>query len=165
MEVMMPTSRDELIRGLELLIQEGRRLSADMRPEQLETVVDVDGWNGREMFAHVAGIGAMVQPMVSGIASAPAGADPIGGVDIDQLNAGIVSQRAGVSAQALAEELEKNYRGVIEFVRGAPEDLLNKTANARGYKDTPVSDLINRMVVLHGLAHIYSVYSSVFWST
>ncbi|HLB23949.1 MAG TPA: maleylpyruvate isomerase N-terminal domain-containing protein [Dehalococcoidia bacterium] len=157
-------SKEELIKGLELLIQEGERLANSLTAAELEKVVDVDGWKGKEMFAHVAGIGAMVAPMVTGIANAAPGSDAIGGVDIDQLNAGIVSQRAGKSAQDLADELATNYRAVIEFVRNAPDDLLNKKATARGYKDVAVSDLVNRMVVLHGLAHIYSVYSSVFWA-
>lgn len=163
-EGLIVASKDELIQGLELLIREGRRVAADLSPAQLETVVDVDGWKGKEMFAHVAGIGAMVAPMVTGIANAAPGTDAIGGIDIDQLNAGIVAQRAALGADALAEELEKNYRAVIEFLRNAPDDLLSRTATARGYKDIPVSDLVNRMVVLHGLAHIYSVYSSVFWA-
>jgi hypothetical protein len=28
--------------------------------------------------------------------------------------------------------------------------------------DVPVSDLIDRLVVLHGLAHIYSAYAATF---
>ena len=28
----------------------------------------------------------------------------------------------------------------------------------------PLGDLMMRMVILHGLAHIYSVYSSVFYA-
>ncbi len=157
-------SRDELIQGLELLIQEGTRLADSLSAAQLEAVVDVDGWKGKEMFAHVAGVGAMVAPMVTGLANAAPGTDTFGAIDIDQLNAGVVTQRASKTARELADELAANYRAVIDFVRNAPDDLLDKKATARGYKDVPVSDLVNRMVVLHGLAHIYSVYASVFWS-
>ena len=70
----------------------------------------------------------------------------------------------GETAQELADELATNYRAVIEFVRSAPDELLNKKMTARGYRDVPASDIMNRMVVLHGLAHIYSVYASVFMS-
>jgi hypothetical protein len=158
------TSREELIQGLELLIQEGRRVAADLTAEQLEKAVDVDGWKGREMFAHVAGVGGMVAPMVTGLSNAPAGTDALAAIDIDQLNAALVAQRAGKTPHELADELAANYRAVIDFVRTAPDDLLNRKATARGYTDVPVSDLVNRMAVLHGLAHIYSVYASVFWS-
>lgn len=157
-------TREELIEGIERLIQEGKRVAADLTPEQLEKAVDVDGWKGKEMFAHVAGVGAMVAPMMTGLSNAPAGTDTFAAIDIDQINAGIVAQRANKTAQELADELATNYRAVIEFVRNAPDELLNKRMTARGYKDVPASDIMNRMVVLHGLAHIYSVYASVFMS-
>jgi hypothetical protein len=158
-------TREELIAGIETLIQEGKRLAGDLTADELANAVDIDGWKGLEAFAHVAGVGTMVQPMVGGIASAPAGADAFGAIDIDQINAGIVGARAGKTAADLAAEIETNYRAVIEFIKTAPDETLNRTANVQGYKDVPISDLLNRMVVLHGLAHIYSVYASVFNST
>jgi mycothiol maleylpyruvate isomerase-like protein len=154
-------SKNEIVIGIEQLIQEGRRLCDALTEDQWALVVDLDGWKSKEVLAHVAGIGSMVAPMVGGLSNAPAGADALGSIDIDQLNAGIVGARTGKSAKELADELETSYRGVIEFVRGAPDDLLAKPVTARGYKDVPVSDILVRMVVLHGLAHIYSVYSSV----
>ena len=157
-------TKDELISGLKMLIQEGRRLAADLSDIQWERVVDLDGWKSKEVLAHVAGIGALVVPMVGGLANAPAGADAMAAVDIDQMNAGIVASKAGRSAKELADELETAYGGVIDFVKNAPEETLAKRATARGHKDVPVSDLVMRMVVLHGLGHIYSVYSSVFFS-
>ena len=79
----------------------------------------------------------------------------------ERMNAGIVASKVGKSAKELAAELETAYRGVIDFVKNAPEETLAKRATVRGYKDVPVSDLVNRMVVLHGLGHIYGVYSSI----
>jgi hypothetical protein len=157
-------TKEELTKGLELLIQEGHRLANDLNDAQWEHVVDLDGWKSKEVLAHIAGIGGMVAPMVGGLANAPAGADALASVDIDQLNAGIVASRAGKSAKELAAELETAYRGVIDFVKSAPEETLSKRATARGYKEVPVSDLVMRMVVLHGLGHIYSVYSSIMFA-
>jgi len=158
-------TKDELIRGIETLIQEGNRLAADLRPEDWDKVVDIDGWKNQQVLAHIAGIGSMVQPLAAGLASAAAGADAMAGINIDQLNAGIVAARADKPAKELAAELETAYRGVIDFVKNADDATLAKPANAGGYTDVPLSDLINRMVVLHGLAHIYSVYSSIFTAT
>jgi hypothetical protein len=154
-------SRDEITRGLELLIQEGHRVANDLTPVQWDLVVDLDGWKAREVLAHIAGTGGLVVPMVGGMADAPAGSDTLGSIDIDQLNAGIVASKAGKSAKELADEIEVAYRGVIEFVKNAPDDVLEKRITVRGYKDVPISDIAVRMVVMHGLAHIYSVYSSV----
>ena len=157
-------TKQELTNGLELLIQEGHRLANDLSDAQWEHVVDLDGWKSREVLAHIAGTGGLVAPMVGGLASAPAGADAMASVDIDQLNASIVASKAGKTAKGLAAELETTYRGVIEFVRSAPDETLGRRATARGHKDIPVSDLLIRMVVLHGLGHIYSVYSSIMFA-
>ena len=154
-------TREEVINGLSMLIQEGHRVANDLTDAQWDLVVDLDGWKAREVLAHIAGVGGMVVPMVSGIASAPAGADGFAGIDIDQINAGVVASKAGKTAKELADELDTAYRGVIDFVKNAPDDVLAKRVTVAGYKDVPVSDIAIRMVVMHGLAHIYSVYSSV----
>jgi hypothetical protein len=154
-------TKAEIIKGLELLIQEGHRIANDLADAKWDLVVDLDGWKGKEVLAHVAGIGAVVAPMVSGMLNAPAGADALGGVDIDQMNAGIVASKAGKTAKELAGELDAAYTGVIEFIKNAPDDLLAKRVTASGHKDIPISDIAVRMIVMHGLAHIYSVYSAV----
>ncbi len=154
-------TREEVINGLSMLIQEGHRVANDLTDAQWDLVVDLDGWKAREVLAHIAGVGGMVVPMVSGIVSAPAGSDGFAGIDIDQINAGVVASKAGKTAKELADELETAYRGVIDFVKNAPDDVLAKRVTVAGYKDVPVSDIAIRMVVMHGLAHIYSVYSSV----
>lgn len=154
-------TKAEIIKGLELLIQEGHRIANDLTDAQWSLVVDLDGWKNKEVLAHVAGVGAVVVPMVSGMLNAPAGADAIGGVDIDQMNAGIVASKAGKTAKELADELDAAYTGVIEFIRNAPDEMLAKRITAGGHKDVPISDIAVRMVITHGLAHIYSVYSSV----
>jgi Mycothiol maleylpyruvate isomerase N-terminal domain len=154
-------TKEELTKGIELLIQEGHRLANDLSEAQWEHVVDLDGWKSKEVLAHVAGIGSLVVPMVGGLATAAPGADAMASVDIDQMNAGIVASKAGKSAKELALELETSYRGVIDWLKSVPEETLAKRATVRGYKDVPVSDLVNRMVILHGAGHIYSVYSSI----
>ena len=154
-------TKEDIISGLELLIREGNRIANDLTPDQWNTVVDMDGWKGVEVLSHVAGIGSLVAPMVGGMAGAPAGSDSFAAFDIDQINAGIVAARAGKSAKELAAELEASYRGVIEFVKNAPDDLMAQRVTVSGYKDIPVSDIAVRMVIMHGLAHIYSVYSAI----
>lgn len=154
-------TREEVVNGLSMLVQEGRRVANDLTDAQWDLVVDIDGWKATEVLAHIAGVGGMVVPMFGGIAGAPSGTDAFAAVNIDQINAGIVAARAGKTAQELANELETAYRGVIEFVKNAPDDVLAKRVTVMGYEDVPVSDIAIRMVVMHGLAHIYSVYSSV----
>jgi hypothetical protein len=154
-------TKEEIINGISMLIQEGHRVANDLTDAQWALVVDIDGWKANEVLAHIAGIGGIVVPMMGGIAGAPAGTDTFAAIDIDQINAGVVAARAGKTAKELADELETAYRGVIEFVKTAPDDVLAKRVTVAGYKDVPISDIAIRMVVMHGMAHIYSVYSSV----
>lgn len=158
-------TREDIITGLETLIRETRRAANDLTEEQWAKNVDLDGWKSSEVLAHIAAVGSIVQPMLTNFTSAPAGSNAIEGVNIDQLNAGLVAARAGKSTAELADEVESNYRGVIEFVRTAPDDLLDHRLTVGGYVDVPASDILIRMVVMHGMAHLYSAYSTVFGST
>jgi hypothetical protein len=154
-------TKEEITRGIEQLIQESRRLANDVRAEDWDQVVDIDGWKSQEVLAHIAGTGGLIQPMAGGFASAEPGANAFANINIDQINAGVVAARAGKTPSELADEIETAYRGAIEFVKNAPDDLLAKKVTVAGYVDVPLSDLLIRMVVLHGMAHIYSVYSSI----
>ena len=155
-------TKSELTAGLEFLIQESKRLAGSLSEADWAKAEDMDGWKNTQVLAHVAGVGTIVVPFLTAMGNAPAGADTTGGTDINALNATLVGQREGKSPAELAEEVEKGYRGVIEFVRTAPPDLLERHATAGGHKDLPISDLMMRMVVLHGLGHVYSAYAAVF---
>ncbi len=155
-------TREDLISGIEMVIREGRRVAADLSEEQWSHAVDQDGWKSKEVLAHVAAVGTIVVPMVNGLVNAAPGADSTAGIDINALNASFVAQRAGKTIPELADELASAYGTVIDFVKRAPDDVLARKATISGYADVPLSDILVRMVVLHGLAHIYSAYSAVF---
>jgi hypothetical protein len=154
-------TKDEVVRGLELLIQETKRLGDSLTPEQWAKSQDFDGWKNTETLAHVASVGTLVIPMSTGFANAPAGSDAGAGIDINQLNAQLVGARKDKSVGELVGEAETAYRGVIEWVKGAQDDMLARPVTFGGYVDVPLSDILVRMVVLHGLAHVYSAYAAV----
>ena len=57
-------SREEVIGGLEFLIQESKRLGAQLSEADWGQVVDMDGWKNKQVLAHIAGISSIVVPMV-----------------------------------------------------------------------------------------------------
>jgi hypothetical protein len=154
-------TKQELIGGYEFLIQEARRIAASLSAEEWTKAADQDGWKNTEVLAHVAGIGGVVVPLVTAMSSAPAGTDIGAALNIDEMNAGIVAARAGKTPTELAEEVATAYGAVIEWVRGAADDVLQKRATVAGHKDVPISDLLVRMTIMHGLGHIYAAYSAV----
>lgn len=154
-------TREEIISGLEMLIRESRRIGAQLTDEQWATTVDLDGWQGREVLAHVASVGTIVPQMAGSFTSAAPGTDSGASINIDQLNAALVGARKDKTIAELVDEVATAYAGVIDFVKSAPDDLLTRRVTFAGYKDVEMSEIVVRMVVLHGLAHIYSAYSAV----
>ena len=69
-------------------------------------------------------------------------------------------QRAG-GAGELADETAANYRGVIEFVKTTDDPFWQQPRTIMGYVEVPMGDIFMRMVVLHGVSHIYEAYSAV----
>lgn len=153
-------TKQELINGLQFLIDEAKRIGSSLSEDGWAKVQDHDGWKNKEVLAHVASVGT-IEPMFAQnmIAAAP-GTDNGAAVDIDQLNAQLVGARAGKSVQELVDEIEAAYKGVIEFVKSQPDDVFERKATFRGYVDVPMSDMLHRMVILHGISHIYSAYAA-----
>ena len=154
-------TKEELIKGMELVIQEGHSIARRLTEDQWSAVVDIDGWKSKQVLAHVASVGSIIVPFASNMANAEPGADLAAGLDVNQMNAGLVGAREGKSPQELAQELETGYRGAIEFIKTAPDDLLNKKVAFRTMTDTAVSDVIATVVVMHGIAHFYSAYDAI----
>jgi len=157
-------TRTEVIDGLESLIRESHRIAGALTPGQWSLTVDQDGWKGTEMLAHVAGVGTLIIPFLQALTSAPAGADAMGNTDINAMNAGLVSARAGKSPADLAAEIDTAYSAVIEHLRGQPDEFFEQAVTMRGHKDIGAGDMLMRMTILHGLAHVYSAYSAVFFA-
>jgi hypothetical protein len=153
-------TKQELTNGLQFLIDEGKRIGSSLDEAGWAKVQDLDGWKNKEVLAHVAAIGTIVVPFMGNFANSAPGTDNQAGVDINALNAQLVAARAGKSVPELVDEIESAYKGVIEFVKGQPDDVLAQKRTFGGYVDVPMSDLMHRLVVLHGVAHIYSAYAA-----
>jgi hypothetical protein len=153
-------TKQELLTGLQFLIDEGKRIGASLDDAGWAKVQDHDGWKNKEVLAHVASVGTIVPMFAQNMISSAPGTDNGAAVDIDTLNAQLVGARAGKSVQELVDEIEAAYKGVIEFIKSQPDDVLMQKATFRGYVDVTLGDMMQRMVVLHGLSHIYSAYAA-----
>jgi hypothetical protein len=130
-------------------------------PDSAVSAPGDEGWSPKDVLAHLVSLnGPAILDRVRIVAEHDEPPIP----NIDTMNAGFVGARAGKSPAELAEEVASAYGAVIDYVRGVPDDFLLKLGTAAGHKNVPLGDLMMRMVILHGLAHIYSVYSSVFYS-
>lgn len=157
----MKTTKEELATGIELLIRESKRIAAQLSEGEWANAQDSDGWKNKEILAHIAGVGSIVVPFMQQFAGASQGQDLGAGLDIDTLNAGLVGARAGKSIPELVQEIETGLTGAAQFARSQPDEFWEQRRTMLGYKDTTLVDLGMRMVVLHGLSHIYEAYSAV----
>ena len=154
-------TKEELTNGINVLITEAKRIGARLSDDQWAAAGNEGGWTNRQILAHVAGVGSMVIPFVTSIANAAPGADGGAGLDINALNAQIVGQRADKTVPQLIDELAANYSAVIEWLRTAPDDLLDRRASFAVYQDLTLSDLAMQVVVMHGIAHLYYAASGL----
>lgn len=154
-------TKQEMINGLEFLIGEAQRIASVLRDDEWTLAKDSDGWKNTQVLAHVASVGSIAVPFMSQMGTAAPDANVAAGLDINVLNAQLVAARDGKTAQELADECATNYRGIIEFIEKSDEAMWQQPRTIMGYTEVPMGDIFMRMVVLHGLAHIYEAYSAV----
>lgn len=154
-------SKQELIDGVEFLIREARRIGDRFDADGAEWSMPGDdgGWNARQVFCHVAGIGTITPQFIEGLGKAPAGTDAGASVDIDTVNAGLVQQRDGATGRQAVDELADAYGKVIEWVKATPESTFEQRATLGGYKNMTLSDIMMQAIVMHGIQHIYRAAS------
>lgn len=154
-------TKQELIEGLEFLIREARRIGDRFDGNDAEWAMpgDEGGWNVKQVFCHVAGVGAITSRFIESLGQAPAGTDAGAAINIDAINAGLVQQREAASGREAVEDLARSYEKVIEWVRATPDGTFDQRATIGGYRDMTLSDVMMQMIVMHGIAHIYHAAS------
>ena len=160
---------------LDALRSSGRRALEALRalpPEEFEKGRYENGWNGRQILAHIASIEWSYQRLVEiakeGPAEAKAPSGPVrrtepeeakglptrpmqGGVD--GYNERQVAKRAGASVAELLDEFERNRAATIAAVEGADEALLQRPIRSAGGVTGALAGVVNAVAVLHVLAH------------
>lgn len=157
-------SKAELV---ELLRSSGaeavRRLRA-IPAERFEQGRYEQGWNGRQILAHIASIEwtyprlleipRHAPPAGTGQGTPPA-ATARGG--IDAYNQRQVDRRAGASVDELIAEFETNRKATIAAVAAAPEDLFSQPIRSAGGVTGPLAGVIRAVAVQHVLAHVRDI--------
>ena len=133
-----------------------------LSPQQLEEGRYENGWNGRQILAHLASI-EWTYPRLIDIAraeptteTAPAGNDlPTrtmrGGNDA--YNERQVAKRAHLSPADLLAEFERNRAATIAAVEAADDSLLARPIRSAGGVTGPLALVFHRVAVLHVLGH------------
>jgi DinB family protein len=129
-------------------------------PSALEEGRYENGWNGRQILAHLASI-EWTYPRLIDIARAPSahrateGQPPSRGMrgGNDAYNERQVAKRAHLSAAALLEEFERNRASTILAVEAAEDELFTRPIRSAGGVTGVLSAVLYQVAVEHVLNH------------
>ncbi len=155
------TTRDDLTTGLRAVLREGVRVMSCFGPDDWKRkVLDEGGtWTRKQAYAHLTAVAEITPGFVGGLANAGPGTDAAAGFDIDAFNAQMVAAKEGLSEQQLMDAFKTGYEKLIDFVPTMPEEQLQRRAKFM-QMEGPVIDIMDSVLVLHGMAHIYGAGGS-----
>jgi hypothetical protein len=140
-----------------------------LSPEALEEGRYEQGWNGRQILAHVASI-EWTYPRLIDVARAAgtAAPNPASGADVDPparemrggndaYNDRQVAKRAHMSVPELLAEFEHNRAATIQAVEDADEELLARRIRSAGGRVGPLATVFHQVAVEHVLGHVRDI--------
>jgi hypothetical protein len=163
-------SKSELLAALRSSRDEVVRIVRGLAPERLEEGRYENGWNGRQILAHVASI-EWTYPRLIDIARTapdPAAAPPPGGLPTrtmrggnDAYNERQVAKRAHLSAADLLAEFEQNRAATIQAVEATDATLLACRIRSAGGVVGPLALVFYQVAVEHVLGHARDIEGRV----
>ena len=154
---------------IETLRSTGAETAARLRslpPEAFEQGRYENGWNGRQILAHIASI-EWTYPRLFDLAreastprpAAPAGATPGRGMTggINDYNERQVEKRAGASVAELIDEFETNRAATIAAAESAGEALFSTPIRSAGGITGPLASVLTAIAVLHVTQHVNDI--------
>ena len=162
-------SKRALLDALHASRDEVLSLIRPMSPAQLEEGRYEQGWNGRQILAHVASI-EWTYPRLIDVARAAGTAEAdeasAAGAQLparemrggnDAYNDRQVAKRAPMSIAELLDEFERNRAATIQAVEGADEELLARRIRSAGGRVGPLANVFHDVAVSHVLGHVRDI--------
>jgi hypothetical protein len=156
-------TKAELLRRLRISGGEAVRRLRELDPASFESGRYENGWNGREILAHISSIEWTYRRLIEVAAEAsPRTAEDRlptrqarGG--IDAYNARQVEKRADATVDELISEFETNRAATIEAVAAAEESVFSKPLRSAGGITGPLASVLNAVAVEHVLGHVADI--------
>ena len=152
---------------IDALRSSGERVAstlASVSSEDLDRGRYENGWNGRQILAHVASIEWTYPRLLDLAKSAPGAERPAarprmasGSPQIMSYNDRQVEKREGVPVAGLIAEFQKNRAATIAAVDAADEALLAKEITSAGGANGPLATVFNFVAVQHVLGHLADI--------
>ena len=159
-------TKQEVAQSLKAVVERAEKVAARLGEKDLACPVCENGWSVKQVFAHLASMGAspsffigMAQRAASGEGGGGGGG---GGFDIDAFNKQQVELRKDRTLQELVSEFRKGHEAGIALVNSTADDLLNKQMPDpfRGGMSTPL-EMIQNSCAGHEGDHLDEVESAL----
>lgn len=151
------SSKEELIEGYRTVIREAGRITSGFgEGDWAKPVNDGEGWNRKQTFCHITATAEIAPGFLGSLAGATENDNPMDSIDINGLNAQMVAGKEALSPPDLIKNLTASYEKLIEFTQGMPQDQLDSKRNFGLLTGGTLSDVMDSVLVLHAIAHIYS---------
>jgi uncharacterized damage-inducible protein DinB len=156
----MVSSKEHLLADLEANGAEAVAKLSALPPEQFEQGRYENGWNGRQILAHMASIEWTYARLIEMAAAPPAEGSGAGGEraatahgGIDAYNARQVEKRANATVAELLEEFQANRRKTISAVAAADDALFDVPIRSAGGRTGTLAKVLNEVAVEHVAGH------------
>jgi hypothetical protein len=134
-------TKQEVAQSLKAVVERAEKIAARLGEKDLACPVCENGWSVKQVFAHLASMGASPSFFI-GMAqrAAPGAGGGGGGFDIDAFNKQQVEMRKDRSMAELLAEFRKGHEQGITLIDSTPDDVLNKQLPDpfRGGMSTPL---------------------------
>ncbi|MEX1253245.1 MAG: maleylpyruvate isomerase N-terminal domain-containing protein [Dehalococcoidia bacterium] len=158
----MTATRQDLIDGLQVVLREGLRVTSAFGPDDWKKPAlggDEEGWTRKQVYSHLTALAEVTPGLVGSLANLEPGQDGAAGLDIDAFNAQTVAAKAAMSEADLMAAYKTGFEKLIEFVKAMPEEQLERSGKF-GQLEGKVADVMDGVLVLHGVAHVYGAGGS-----
>ncbi len=156
--LMTISSREELIAALQDDSDAFEKAVAQLPEEAFERGVYEQGWNARQLLAHIAAIEWTYPRLIERAQQRAAGDDvPQGGgagFDMDAYNAKQVERRDDQPVEQLLTEFRRNRAATIDAIRAADESLLSQPTRSAGGVEGTLLDVLEGVAVGHVREHV-----------
>jgi uncharacterized damage-inducible protein DinB len=153
-------TKGELLEALRANRDEVLGIVRAIPPARLEEGRYENGWNGRQILAHIASIEWTYPRLIDIARDAPASAEASAEAPTrsmrggnDAYNERQVARRAHLSVAELLEEFERNRAATIRAVEAADEALFARHIRSAGGVTGPLATVFYQVAVAHVLGH------------
>ena len=151
-------TREDLIAALQADSEEFQEAVAQLPVEAFERGVYEQGWNARQLLAHIAAIEWTYPRLIERAEQRAAGDDVPqgggGGFDMDAYNAKQVARREDQPVEQLLTEFRRNRAETIDAIRAADDELLLQPTRSAGGVEGTLLDVLIGVAVGHVREHV-----------